>query len=175
MARLYPILLFTLLILVLPGESAGQFGQLSNLSELKIVVLPFSNYEKKLGLSEDNIKNQVFEFLQSKLPRIAVKESAIEGLNVIINLGENRLESGGKAGYNGLIDVRIYRPAKITNTGLNTNVIVWSKGGSLAGPPSGGEFFVKNILDQLLAQFAADWNKDNPRKVNRKALNGDGI
>ena len=101
MARLYPILLFALLILVLPVESAGQYGQLGKLSELKIVVLPFSNYEKKLELNEDNIKNQVFEFLRSKLSRISVKESAIEGLNVIINLGENRLESGGKAGYNG--------------------------------------------------------------------------
>jgi len=174
MARLYPILLLALLILVLPVEAAGQYGQLGKLSELKIVVLPFSNYEKKLELNEDNIKNQIFEFLRSKLPRVSVKESAIEGLNVIINLGENRLESGGKAGYNGLIDVRIYRLAKIKNNGLNTNVIVWSKGGSLAGPTSGGEAFIKEVLAQLLAQFAADWNKDNPRPVNPRALNGDG-
>ncbi|MCZ6548259.1 MAG: hypothetical protein O6837_09110, partial [Deltaproteobacteria bacterium] len=96
-------------------------------------------------------------------------------LNVIINLGENRLESGGKACYNGLIDVRIYRLAKIKNNGLNINVIVWSKGGSLIGPTSSGESFIKKSLDQLLAHFATDWNKDNPRQVNRKALNGDGI
>jgi len=175
MGRLYPILLFALLILVLPVESSGQYGQLGNLSEVKIVVLPFSKYEKKLGLNVDNIKNQVFEFLQSKLPRIAVKESAIESLQVFTNLGETRLKSGGKTGYNGLIDVRIYRLAKIKNNGLNINVIVWSKGGSLIGPTSSGESFIKKSLDQLLAHFATDWNKDNPRQVNRKALNGDGI
>ena len=174
MARLYPILLFALLILVLPVESAGQSGQLGNLGELKIVVLPFSNYEKKLGLNEDNIKNQIFEFLRSKLPRIAVRESAIEGLNVIIELGEYRLEGGGKVGYNGLIEIRIYRLAIIANNALNTNVIVWSKGGSLAGPTSGGEDFIKEVLAQLLVRFAADWNKDNPRPVKPRALNGDG-
>ena len=34
MARLYPMLYFVLLVLVVPVESAGQYGQLAKLSEV---------------------------------------------------------------------------------------------------------------------------------------------
>ena len=50
MARLYTILVFALLVLVVPVESAGQNGQLARLSEVHIVVERLSQDAKELGL-----------------------------------------------------------------------------------------------------------------------------
>ncbi len=53
MTRLYPMLLFALLVLVVPVESAGQDGQLARLIEVKIVVEDLSSDAKELGVNKD--------------------------------------------------------------------------------------------------------------------------
>ena len=73
MARLYPMLLFALLVLMVPVESAGQYGQLAKLSEVGISVESLTRASKELGLTKEDIKNHVFVFLRSKLPRLEVK------------------------------------------------------------------------------------------------------
>ncbi len=91
MARLYPMLLFALLVLMVPVESAGQDGQLAKLSEVQIVVEDLRQGEKELGLREDDIKNYVFVFLRSKLPRLAVKDSVQPSVLIVINMTKGRI------------------------------------------------------------------------------------
>jgi len=62
MARFYTMLLFALLVLVMPVESAGQNGEIAKLSEVQIVVNNLSQESKELGLNMGEIKNHVFVF-----------------------------------------------------------------------------------------------------------------
>ncbi len=53
MARLYTMLYLTLVVLMMPVESAGQDGQLARLIEVKIVVEDLSSDAKELGVNKD--------------------------------------------------------------------------------------------------------------------------
>ena len=88
MARLYTMLLFALLVLVMPVESAGQNGQLARLSEVDILVEQIRSEGKELGLNRDDIKNHVFVFLRSKLPGLAVKENVLPYIYINVNVGK---------------------------------------------------------------------------------------
>jgi len=162
MVRLYPMLYFALLALVVPVVSAGQDGQLAKLSEVKIVVGDIRQEEKELGLNKDDIKNYVFVFLRSKLPQLTVKETVQPHIFISVNL-KKRYIDGRFIGFHGGIHVDIVRPVKIIKTGGIMFATLWHKGGTLIGPADDGVgTTVRRFLDQLLTNFAADWNKDNP-------------
>ena len=99
MARLYPMLLFALLVLVVPVESAAQTGELAKLSKVKIVVEKLTQDSKELGLNEDDIIYQVFVYLRSKLSRLKVSKSADSTVYVNANILKSHLESGEVIGY----------------------------------------------------------------------------
>ncbi len=159
MYRLYLPLLFALFILAVPEESAGQYGGLTELSEVKIVVEELSREEKKLGLSEDQVKNHVFVLLQSKLRRRLVKDSVEPHVYVNINVG---ITNGGA--YYGTVQVDIYRQVTINKTGKILLASVWDGGISLTGPEGEAVNQVRSLLDQLLTSFAAAWFQDNPNQ-----------
>jgi hypothetical protein len=159
MYRLYLSLFVALLILAVPEESAGQYGGLTELSEVKIVVEELSLEEKKLGLSEDQVKNHIFVLLQSKLRRRLVKDSVDPYIYVNINVG---ITDGGA--YYGTVQVDIYRQVTINKTGRIFLTSVWSEGISLTGPEREAVNHVRSQLDQLLTGFASAWYRDNPNQ-----------
>jgi len=107
MSRLYPTLLFALLVLVVPVGSAG-FYELGKLSEVRIYIEKLGISERELGLNRDEIKNHVIELLQNKLPRLVVKESADTIVYIVITL--DFMKSGGdKSGYFGGIRIILWR------------------------------------------------------------------
>jgi len=161
MARLYPMLLIVLLVLVVPVESQGQNGQLAKLSEVKLVVAELSSEAKELGLNKDDIRNHVFVFLRSKLPRLVVKESP--GPIVKISIILQHLDSGTvQSGYCGGIRFQIFRPVTINKTGTLIAANVWELSHSFYGPQSNSPTHVRAMLDTSLNNFAADWYRDNP-------------
>jgi len=160
MARLYLMLLFALLVLIVAGKSAGQYGELAKLSEVRIVVEDLESEEKELGLKEDDIKNHVFVFLRSKLPRLAVKESS-PYVYIRVTMRFSRQE-GRKIGYFGAVQVMITRQVYIQKNSQATWATVWERLFIINGPLKEAVPAVRDTLDVLLTQFAADWYKDNP-------------
>ncbi len=162
MARLYPMLFFALLVLVVPVESAGQYGDLAKLSEVKILVEGLGSDAKELGVNEDNIKNHVFVFLRSMLPRLKVSESAVPYLYLNLNILYSETVGGKKTGYFGSIRIEIFRSVTINKTGSRIFSIVWRENMILNGPKDGAAIAVRDSLDTLLTKFAAAWYRDNP-------------
>ncbi|MEE8076888.1 MAG: hypothetical protein V3T60_14830 [Candidatus Binatia bacterium] len=162
MARLYPMLLFALLVLMVPVESAG-YAELAKLNEVSIIVQTFDRDAKELlTLNEDDIKNQVFVFFRSKLPNLKVKESSQSSVYIAANIGKIPAH-GGTAGYYGEVLLKVSRPVIIKKTGtLTYKAAVWSRSAILMGTSGGATANVRVFLDQLLTKFAADWYRVNP-------------
>jgi len=160
MARLYLMLLFALLVLVVPVESVAQYGYLAKLSEVKIVVEYLGSEEKKLGLKKDEIENYVLVFLRSKLPRLVIKE-ALPFVYIRVTMRFSR-QRGIKVGYFGAVQVIITRPVYIQKTGQDVKADVYEKLTVINGPLKSAVSEVRETLDELLTKFAADWYRDNP-------------
>ena len=161
MARLYPMLLFALMVLVMPVESAGQNGQLAKLSEVKIVVEKLSRETKELGLKVGDIKNHAFVLLRSKLPRLVVKDSSAPYIYIRINIGKGK-SGDSVAGYYGAVIVEVKRIVTISKTGRVAFASLWNDGTILIGPKGGAVSVVREVLDVFLTTVAADWYRDNP-------------
>ena len=160
MARLYPLLFFALLVLVVPVGSAG-FYELGKLSEVRIYVEKLGSSERELGLNRDEIKNHVIELLQNKLPRLVVKESADTIVYIVITL--DFMKSGGdKSGYFGGIQLQVFRRVTVNKTGKFAMAALLTRSATLYGLTKGAAPNVRRLLDKLLTTFVADWVKDNP-------------
>ena len=160
MARFYTMLLFALLVLVVPGGSAG-FYELGKLSEVRIYVEKLGSSERELGLNRDEIKNHVIELLQNKLPRLVVKESADTIVYIVITL--DFMKSGGdKSGYFGGIQLQVFRRVTVNKTGKFAMAALLTRSSTLYGLTKEEAPPVRRLLDKLLTTFAVDWVKDNP-------------
>jgi len=153
MARLYIMFFFALLVLVVPEKSAGQDGELTKLTEVRIIVGNI-NDSKKLGVNEEDIENYVFVFLRSKLPRLKVQSEALSSLDITVSLSYIDM-SGRKLGYFGYVFLRTIREVTIIETKKNTDAAVKGSVLSLSGPLGNANSHVKEILDSLLTKFAA--------------------
>jgi len=164
MARSYPMLLFALLVLMVPVESAAGSGKLTGLREVRLEIKDLSRIEKELGLNEDSIKDHAFVLLRSKLPRLAVSESATSFVHVapIIHFVTN--QGGKKTGYYGFVLIRVFRRVMIVEIRKVTEVSVWEEIISIIGPLGSGHAAtnVRESLNELLTNLAADWYRDNP-------------
>jgi len=164
MARLFPILYFVLLVLLVPVESVGQESYLTKtlnkLDEVKIVVEIYDD-AKELGLNEEDIKNHVFVFLRSKMPSLKVKDSATPYLQVWSTLAFIKVE-GRKIGYYGDVKVEVLRLAVVSKSQRPALLIVWNSSILFTGPRGDASTDIKKYLDKLLTKFAADWYRDNP-------------
>lgn len=56
----------------------------------------------------------------------------------------------------------VKRRGTIKKTGKDFPVIVWERMYSVRGPMGDTSAHVRDSLDELLTDFAADWNRDNP-------------
>ena len=98
MIRLYLPFFLALLFLVVPNESAGQYGNLTDLSEVMIHVEKLGSAAKKLGLDEMEIENHVLVLLRSKLPHLLVKDFIAPTVYIHVNVAETKAE-GEVIGY----------------------------------------------------------------------------
>jgi len=140
------MLFFALLLLVVPVESAGQNGELAKLTEVKIVVEDLSLDARMLALNEYEIKNQVVVFLQSKLPRLKVNESAEDSIYVNAHLEIDTTE-GVKADFFGAIMVKVWRRVFIFKPEKITSAIVYNTWAILTGPLNDARGFSQKSLD----------------------------
>jgi len=68
-------------------------------------------------------------------------------------------------GFGGLVQVKLSRPVVIKQTGRSTNIAwLYEDFILVKGPPVDAVSLVRDALDRLLTDFAADWYRDNPSK-----------
>jgi len=171
MARLYPMLLFALLVLVLPVESAGQNGKLAKLNEVQLVFQFIGSGEKKSGLSKNDLERHVLILLRNKLPNLAVNASAESSIHVYVNMdigtaGKEKVE----VDYHGVIGIIISRPVIIKKTFMSALIGAWEPVGVyetqvlFSGPFPSEEIsvHVRDVLDKVITTFALRWNQGNP-------------
>ena len=163
MVRLYLPFFLALFILVVPKESEGQYGKLAELTEVRIVVENLKEAKEKLGLTSKDVENHVLVLLRSKLPGLEVSRSLSSLLYININLG--LATSHGKPfGYFGAIDVEVRREVIIIGTKKTIMATVWNTGSRMIGNTNQVSNKVRETLEELLTEFAADWYRDNPSK-----------
>ncbi len=162
MARLFPMLYFALLVLVVPVEAVGQSGQLAKMSSVTIEV-NLNPTTEELGIIKDEIKNHILVFLRSKLPRLAVKESGYPSLEVAIQL--QLLNIGGQneeVGYHGVVVGYVKDYVSHLTTKKVIFATLWTNGFTSSGLSNSASTNVNQVLDRLLTDLAADWYRDNP-------------
>jgi len=162
MIRPYLPIFLALIILAVPKESAGQYANFADLSEVAIVVDKLEVAAEKFGLDEMAIKRQVLVLLQSKLPDLIVNDAADSGVGILIIVGESKGHQGNTLGYFGSVSVGLTRKVTIMKTGAMTSGYLWYGARAIKGPTSGLIEHVRDVLDQLLTDLAAVWHRDNP-------------
>jgi len=160
MIRPYLLLSVALFVVSVPEGLRAQDGRLAGLDEVRIVVESLGSEERKLGLSKDSLRDQVFVFLQGKLPRIRVGKSTY----AFIYIRTTALIYKGIKAYAISIelDVRSKVSSWMTKKPIWANV--WNTSALIKGPEGEAASHLRAMLDTLLTKFAADWYRDNPAK-----------
>lgn len=162
MVRLYPIVFFALLVMVMPKEGSSASGDISKLLEVRVEVGDLGRDEMTLGLNKKVIETHAIVTLLRKLPRVVVNESAKSVVQIRTIFGTGKMVGGVEKWYFGAMMVSVVRPVTILKTGRSTKAIVWNRLYTLTGPLGTTAADVRRNLERLLTDFAADWYRDNP-------------
>ncbi len=162
MVRLYPIVFFALLVMVMPKEGSSASGDISKLLEVRVEVGDLGEDERKLGLNKKVIETHAIVTLLRKLPRVVVNESAKSVVQIRTIFGTGKMVDGLEKWYFGAMIDSVVRPVTILKTGRSTKAIVWNRLYTLTGPLGTTAADVRRNLERLLTDFAADWYRDNP-------------
>ena len=151
--RYYGTLALVLLLLAVAVGPATA-GVLTKFDEARITIEAHQGL-KTFGMTKDSLQGHVVSWLQMNLPRLAVKPSIPPFIHVRVLVQER---SSFAYGY---IGVRIVRKVTINDTDLAISGGVWQTGGIVISQVPQTQDFVLQSLDQLLAKFADQWNRDN--------------
>jgi len=161
MIRLYLPFLLALLILATPRELVGLSvpSGLVRLQGVKITV-DLEGAAYKLGLNDESMKNRILVLLRRKLPRLRVSDKinlAFFSVSVLLKPSKERR-------YFGSVVAHAVRRVTIGDTAEDTVAIVWTSSFIIAAPSNKLRNGVREALDELTTEFAADWYRDNPSK-----------
>ena len=160
MIRPYLLLSVALFVVSVPEGLRAQDGRLAGLNEVGIIIEPLDSKISKLGLTEDDLRNQVFVYLQGKLPRIKVYKNATSSIYIrVTGLIFDKIKS-----YAMFIEVMVYDNVIIQRTKKQVVGLLWDSGYLMKGPNNSVANHVREILETRLTEFAADWYRDNPTK-----------
>ena len=140
-------------------------GPLTSLRQTSIMVALNAD-TKALGFSRKSLESQMLVGLRRDIPRLAIRESARPFLYLIVNVG--RLTSGTQErGFAACVSLEMKRPVTILEDGGIGEVTfalatVWDRGTLLGGSRRDMRQQVKDSIDELLTEFAADYYRQNP-------------
>jgi len=143
------------------GHSSEVDYGFKSLSGTRIVVEDFDSYERGIQLDEETLKSQAIVSVKRNIPKMRVEDKSVESY-IYMNIRCMPTGTGTAC------DVRIslkrnimVLTEKLDPVGYGVGE-VWHKGSMLVGPSSGMPERVRNTVDQLLTNFAADYYKANP-------------
>jgi hypothetical protein len=157
--------------LVLAGGAWNSaIGLAYDLSKLKSICVDVGELstaaKQKFGLSREDIGNQVYVWLKSKLPKLQVKiyteaknemcSIYVPTMWIYVNLGI--VAAGGESGYYGSVHLTLTRKTRWESGKVGAG-IAYNKQGILTGPTKNARNAVFKILADLLTDFAAEYHK----------------
>lgn len=141
-------------------------GPLTRLHQTYIGVEPLSAAAKTVGLSRKSLESQMLVGLRRDIPKLAVRESARPALYLVVTVLSTRI--GGKdVAFAAVVRLQMMRPVTIledVGVGEVTFVMatVWDIGTVLTGSRRSMRQQVKDEIDELFTEFAADYYRQNP-------------
>ncbi len=164
MWRLLLINFIFLFFLAGPGKAVGQSSELAQLQGVTLVVEDLDRKERTLGLNEIWLKNHTLGLLQRKVPRLMVNQPSAEG-SLLVDVTFGMMEREGKTiRYYGVLEVEAFRLVAIKKTEQIVWAPVWDGQYILTGQPQKATAQVKETLDLIITDFAAKWNRENPKE-----------
>ncbi len=151
----YPGALGLVLLLLTLAVAPATAGVLTKFDEARITIQAHQGI-KTFGMTKESLEGHVVSWIKMNLPRLAVKPSVPPFIHVSVLVQER---SSFAYGYIGL---RIVRKVTINDIDLVISGGVWKTGGIIQSQVTQTQDFVLQSLDQLLAKFANQWNRDNP-------------
>ena len=145
-----------------------KLGPLTRLRQTAIVVESLNADAKTLGLSRKSFESQMLVGLRRDIPRLAVRESGPPYLYLRVNVGRLRMERGREVGFSACVSLQMARAVTILeDVGVGDVVTmdfgrVWDRTELVAESPSNIRQLVKDSIDELLTEFAADYYRQNP-------------
>lgn len=162
------VVLIVLLILV-AGTQLASAQELKELGEVKIVVEPLDPDARAARLTKSNLESQTLVALKRDIPRLTVRGGAFPYIYINLVVIRQKLVSGREMAYFACLSVFLMRPVDILPDSIidgdpvhSTLASVWSKGKVLSAAKEDMAQFVRESLDELLTEFAADYYRDNP-------------
>ncbi len=143
-------------------------GPLKRLRQTQIVVEPLDAETKALGLSIKSLESQMLVGLRRDIPKLAVRESAIPFLTLVVTLERETYVGGQERGFVAFVSLNMWRPVTILeDVGVGEvtfkMAMVWNSGGLLVGSRRSMRQQVKDSIDEKLTEFAADYYRQNPQ------------
>ena len=156
------------LLASLPCEpQETKVGPLTRLRQTSILAETLSADAKTIGLSIKSLESQMLVGLRRDIPKLAVRESAIPYLYLVVTVERETYMGGQERGFVACVLLKMKRPVTIQEdewVGEVTNdmATVWDEGDLLGGPRTSIRQQVKDSISKLLTLFAADYYRQNP-------------
>jgi len=144
-----------------------KIGPLTSLRQTSIQVETLNADAKALGLSKKSLESQLLVGLRRDIPRLAIRESVFPRLHLQVAVLLVTTVGGRETGFSAYVALTMKRPITILeDVGLGevtrTIATVWFRGELLAGPRRSIRQQVKDSIEELLTEFAADYYRQNP-------------
>ena len=156
------------LLASLPCEpQETKVGPLTRLRQTAILVESLTADGKTIGLSKKSLESQLLVGLRRDIPKLAVRESARPFLYLQVTVSGETTVVGRERVFAACVSLEMKRPVTIledVGAGEVTFAMatVWDEGKLLGGPRSSIRQRVKDEIDELLTEFAADYYRQNP-------------
>ncbi len=144
-----------------------EVGPLTSLRQTSILVAPLHVDAKAVGLSINSLESQMLVGLRRNIPRLAVRESARPYLYLVVTVAGETTVGGRERAFSAFVSLEMVRPVTILeDVGVGKVTFkmatVWDQGYLLGGPRTGMRQQVKEIIEEKLTEFAADYYRQNP-------------
>jgi hypothetical protein len=143
-------------------------GPLTRLRQAVIVVEPLSPAARAADLSIKSLKSQMLVGLRRDIPKLAIRDGVNPYLYLNVTVTRIRTVGGKEFGFSVYVSLEMKRPVTILE---DVGVIevtfamatVWEIGTVLSGSRTSIRQQVKDEIDELLTEFAADYYRQNPQ------------
>ncbi len=141
---------------------------LKGLRQTSILVESLPPDAKALGLSIKSLESQMLVGLRRDIPRLAVRESPRTYLYLQVTVLRATTVGGRELGFSAFVSLGMSRPAMLLeDVGFGevtfAMATVWEIGTVLSGSRTSIRQQVKDEIDELLTEFAADYYRQNPQ------------
>lgn len=172
-ARIVPtVVLILVLFASLGGIAASQeekpFKPLTELSKVSIIVVgDLDSDAREAGLSVESLESQALVAIRRDIPSLIVTNDEIPYLRIIVPVLQVK-QVKMIDGFAAAVEAKLYRPARILSDDLGhelgfQTVGVWNSGAVLlVGNSQTIAGQVRDAIDSILKQFAADYYRHNP-------------